>query len=100
MALTKASTVTVLKPTSSLHIEEGSTNKIFYTIPDGKFFIGYIGHSSNSNEIKINGVKWWSYTNSLESNNTAMAEVTLYAGDTLKSASGGNFYVHGCLYDL
>ena len=100
MALTKAAAVTVLKPTSSVHLQESSTNKVFYTIPDGKFFVGYIGHSSNSNQIKVNGKNWFAYTNSTENNNTAMAEVTLYAGDTLESQSGGNFYVHGCLYDL
>ena len=100
MALTSSTSVSGLKPTSSVHLQEGNTNKVFYTIPDGKFFIGYVGHSSNSNQIQINGVDWFAYVNLTDSNNTAMAEVTLYAGDTLESQSGGAFYVHGCLYDL
>tara|TARA_R100001463_G_scaffold94700_2_gene149323 strand:+ start:1218 stop:1520 length:303 start_codon:yes stop_codon:yes gene_type:complete len=100
MALTTTATVSVLKPTSSVHLQEGSTNKVFYTVPDGKFFKGYVGHSSTSNQIKINGKDFFTYTNASNSNNTGMAEVILYAGDTLSSQSGGNFYVHGCLYDL
>ena len=99
MALTSSTSVSGLKPTSSVHLQEGNTNKVFYTIPDGKFFIGYVGQNS-SNEIKINGVNWFTYTNKSDNDNTAMAEVTLYAGDTLSSQSSGSFYVHGCLYDL
>ena len=48
MALTSNSGVAVLKPTSSVHLQEGSTNKVFYTIPDGKFFIGYVGIEYNN----------------------------------------------------
>lgn len=99
MGLSKA-VASGLKPTSSVHLVEGATNKVFYTIPDGKFFIGYVGHSSPSNQININGKNWFAYTNTTGTDNTAMAEVTLYAGDTLESASSGVFYVHGCLYDL
>jgi len=99
MGLSKAA-ASGLKPESSVHLLEGNTNKVFYTIPDGKFFIGYVGHNNVNNQIKINGKDWFSYTNYAGDGNTAMAEVTLYAGDTLASQSTGSFYVHGCLYDL
>lgn len=99
MGLSKA-TASGLKPTSSVHLVEGGSDKIFYTIPDGKFFIGYVGQSANNTQILINGKEWFGYANLAESTGIGMAEVTLYAGDTLESQSSGTFYVHGCLYDL
>jgi len=100
MALTSSASASGLKPTSSVHLQEGSTDKIFYTIPDGKFFIGHVGHSNSNVPILINGVDSFAHMNLYTSANTASWEVTLYPGDTLESQSSGVFYVHGCLYDL
>lgn len=100
MALISNASTGPLRPTASLHLYESNTNKVFYTIPDGKFFIGYIGHSASGSPIKVNDVDFFSHLNLNTSSNTGAMEVTLYAGDKLKSQSSGNFYVHGCLYDL
>jgi hypothetical protein len=100
MALTSNSGGGVLKPTSSVHLREENTDKVFYTIPDGKFFIGHVGHSASGTPILINGVDSFSHMNLNTNSNTASWEVTLYAGDTLESQSSGSYFVHGCLYDL
>ncbi len=100
MALTTTATVSVLKPTGSIHLSQSGGNKVFYTVPDGKFFIGYLSHSASGTPIKINNIDSLSHANLHTSSSTAAYESTLYAGDTVSSQSSGNFFIHGCEYDL
>ena len=100
MALTTTATVSVLKPTGSVHKSQSGGSKVFYTVPDGKFFIGYLSFSNSGAPIKVNNIDLQSHSNLHTSGNTAAYEITLYAGDTVKSQSSNMFYVHGCEYDL
>ena len=82
-----------------------NTTAVQYTVPDGKYFKGYVGHNS-SQYFRINGVDVHAYFNNAAfSNNSygnaAWFSIILAPGTTVAAASNSNhLYIHGCEFDI
>lgn len=82
-----------------------NTTAVQYTVPDGKYFKGYIAHNS-SQTFAINGVAVHAYFNNAGfSNNSygnaAWFSIILAPGTTVAATTSSNhLYIHGCEFDI
>jgi len=89
---------------TQIWLSSQNTTAILYTVPSGKYFKGYVGHSYNSYP-KVNGVAIHSYWNNAFTDNYASAasnEIILCAGSTVQASNNnGNWLlVLGVEYDI
>ena len=103
---TQAAAATVAKPTAGVAVQNDGGG-IFYTVPAGKYFVGYINWSHNNYGCQINGINMFtnSYSNTSNDSSGAYqgatgAPITLYAGMTVGRGSSGSARVVGVEYDL
>ncbi len=103
MGLTSTATATAsTKPTGGVAKRaSGSTSTVFYTVPAGKYFVGFVGGSRDQAGISINGAKMFYNDDSSDEGNNSHGPITFYAG-TEFSPGNSNYYswIAGVEYDL
>jgi len=102
MGLTSTATATASsKPTGGVAKRaQGSTSTAFYTVPAGKYFVGFVGSARDNAGITINGAKMFYNDDSSNEGNNSHGPVTFYAGTTF-APGNSNYYswVAGAEYD-
>ena len=82
-----------------------NTTAVQYTVPEGKYFKGYVGHNS-SQTFAINGVAVHAYWNNATFGNNsypnaAWHSIILAPGSTVAATTSSNhLYIHGCEFDI
>lgn len=82
-----------------------NTTAVQYTVPDGKYFKGYVGHNS-SQTFRINGVDVHAYFNNAAFSNNSYGNAAWYSiilapGTTVAATTSSNhLYIHGCEFDI
>jgi len=90
------------KPTGSVtkKVTGASSAPEVYTVPDGKYFQGYIFTNNGTTPMcKINGVE---ISTGIQAHDGKLILFTLVAGDVVKANTNTSFqtYVNGAEYDL
>jgi hypothetical protein len=95
--MTLSPTITASASTAkSINANGEAVNAVFYTVPEGRMFTGYLIVSDYVNyRIYVNGVAWQ------HSDSNIADEMTFGPGTTFKShPTGGNHYAYGIERDL
>ena len=94
------------KPTGAV-AAVNSGSGVFYTVPNGKYFVGFISWSDNRYSCQVNGINMFDNQYSGTSDDGAgsfnpfVGPITLYAGMTVgRHSTGGSAKIAGVEYDL
>lgn len=103
MALTSTA-LTSIKPVASVHKKEtGDSNQpTVYTVPNGRYFEGYIYiNSAQGGTFKINNVDV-NYSRHQAGTNGDPHLLILMEGDSVQSNANASYYIdiHGAEYDI
>ena len=103
---TAAAAASFAKPTGAV-AAQNSGGGVFYTVPAGKYFVGYISWSDNRYTCQVNSINMFdnqyagTSAEGSGSFNPFVGPITLYAGMTVgRHGTGGSAKVVGVEYDL